>query len=190
MLFRSEAPIKINAVSLPSELKLIVAPPRNNASQINRLDPNGSFIINQNLVPTPLENIKGVSLSCSTQIYLAQHPSIKLSYALLNVTLPLPSLAEIQATYFPVTTSQASVGLIEDATLVPAFKAILSDGTVKISLIALNTSSVQIGSAQDILPPVLIDYTIVPASGQTTVTATLKNKDHLKVVTTNIKPFL
>jgi len=171
-----------------TNLRLLATPPFTTSGPLNRLDPTGSYIVSQNVPPTPNPvSVQGLLVATSSQIYQAPHPDVKLGYSLLKISAPEPALAKLEATYFPLQLPQSELGVIIDPALVTTFKAILTtSNTLKVSLIALNTAFIHLGSDKTELPPVLIDYEIPYPSGLEELSATLHNTDHVTTVFTSV----
>ena len=150
---------------------------------LDRVDPSGALIININSMPNPDYIPNGFILVNGPQVYRVSYPTTKLQYPALLVTAPKPALAQVTKTMFPPATLQTGAGKIPDPTLTLAFKAIQSGGQVCVSVIANNATGCQIGTDATILPPILTDYPISVAIGQTSVSLQLLNQDHTVSVT-------
>lgn len=155
------------------------------SASLNPLDPTGTLLINLNPTPSPVWTPSGIALFTDSQIYTYPYPTTKMSYPALTVLAPRPSIATVNISEFPTGDLQKNLTGTASGTTT-AVKAIISGSYIYISLIALNTSSVYIGSSTTSLPPVLIDYATGLLSGQTSLVITLNNQDYSIPVTVPI----
>lgn len=184
-----EAPLAILANDTVSQAEFVQAP--SHADLVDGLvtvqDPSRSFIVNLNPVPDPIQVTGSFLVVADSQVYMSHNPITKLRYSVISVSAPIPRLATLPGSSFPPNMVQASLTHdAEDNTLAPAFKAIAVGGNLLVSLVALNATSVQLGSDHTSLPPVLTDYVVPQPMGATHLTAVLSNSDHMVTVTTTI----
>ncbi len=184
-----EAPYSYTNVDLPVSVNLIPLPPQmdlvSSDTPLDRLDPTGTIIVNLNPTPTPGVNPHGFMLATESQVYSIGYPSAKMEFPSLYITAPIPTVALLPATLFPLTKRQIFSGIVTDPTPVTSFKAIRVGDTTFVSLIALNAQGVYLGPSRIKLPPVLTDYPIVGYSDPE-ITAYLFNPDHTVEMTITV----
>jgi len=182
------APSSLDTTSASSQEILIPSPPFLDVTlpiPAYPLDPTGSLIISQSLIPSTQRVSGGFNLIANSQIYQAYYPNTKMVYPELSIVAPIPSVPYLDSSLFPPYLLQAEVGT-QSGNSVQAFKAVQVNGQIYVSLIAENTGYVNLGVDTLSLPPVLIDYEYTPPLGSSNVTAILYNQESSLVIETPI----